>query len=57
MHVEMREAGAEVLQALTFYASRDKLATSPRGSVEDINRSAVRVAKEVAGDQCLVAAT
>ena len=25
MHIEMREAGAEVLQALTFYASRDKL--------------------------------
>ena len=27
LHVEFREAGAEVLQALTFYASRDKLAT------------------------------
>ena len=56
MHVEMREAGAEVLQALTFYASRDKLATvGLEDRVEDINRSAVRVAKEVAGDQCLVA--
>ena len=27
LHVEFREAGADVLQALTFYASRDKLAT------------------------------
>src|SRR6266705_6855123 len=56
LHVEFREAGAEVLQALTFYASRDKLATvGLEDRVEDINRSAVRVAKEVAGDQCLVA--
>ena len=28
LHVEFREAGADVLQALTFYASRDKLAIS-----------------------------
>jgi betaine-homocysteine S-methyltransferase len=56
LHIEFREAGAEVLQALTFYASRDKLATVRlEDRVEDINRSAVRVAKEVAGDQCLVA--
>ena len=54
LHIEFREAGAEVLQALTFYASRDKLATvGLEDRVEDINRSAVRVAKEVAGDQCL----
>ena len=56
LHIEFREAGAEVLQALTFYASRDKLATvGLENRVEDINRSAVRVAKEVAGNQCLVA--
>jgi betaine-homocysteine S-methyltransferase len=56
LHVEFREAGAEVLQALTFYASRDKLATvGLEDRVEDINRSAVRIAKEVAGDDCLVA--
>src|SRR6201998_2626136 len=56
LHVEFREAGAEVLQALTFYASRDKLATvGLEDRVEDINRSAVRIAKEVAGDECLVA--
>src|SRR3984885_27174 len=56
LHIEFREAGAEVLQSLTFYASRDKLATvGLEDRVEDINRSAVRVAKDVAGDQCLVA--
>jgi betaine-homocysteine S-methyltransferase len=56
LHVEFREAGAEVLQALTFYASRDKLATvSLENRLEDLNRSAVRIAREVAGDRCLVA--
>ncbi len=56
LHIEFRQAGAEVLQALTFYASRDKLATvGLQDKVEDINRSAVRIAKEVAGDDCLVA--
>jgi betaine-homocysteine S-methyltransferase len=56
LHVEFREAGAEVLQALTFYASRDKLATVGLADrLEDINRSAVRIAKEVAEDRCLVA--
>jgi betaine-homocysteine S-methyltransferase len=45
-----------VLQALTFYASRDKLATvGLENRLEELNRSAVRVAREVAGDQCLVA--
>jgi len=56
LHVEFREAGAEVLQALTFYASRDKLApVSLENRLEDFNRSAVRIAREVAGDRCLVA--
>jgi betaine-homocysteine S-methyltransferase len=56
LHVEFRAAGAEVLQALTFYASRDKLATvGLEDRVEDINRSAVRIAREVAGEECLVA--
>src|SRR5581483_5944566 len=56
LHVEFREAGADVLQALTFYASRDKLATvGLENRLEDLNRAAVRVAREVAGDQCLVA--
>jgi betaine-homocysteine S-methyltransferase len=56
LHIEFREAGSEVLQALTFYASRDKLATvGLENRLEELNRSAVRVAREVAGDECLVA--
>src|SRR5256885_15284907 len=56
LHIEFREAGAEVLQALTFYASRDKLATvGLENRLEDLNRSSVRVAPGVAGGQCLVA--
>lgn len=56
LHVEFREAGAEVLQALTFYASRDKLATvGLEDRLQDLNRAAVRIAREVAGDKCLVA--
>ncbi|HMD30382.1 MAG TPA: homocysteine S-methyltransferase family protein [Candidatus Acidoferrales bacterium] len=56
LHIEFREAGAEVLQALTFYASRDKLATVGLADrLEDLNRAAIRVAKQAAGDRCLVA--
>lgn len=56
LHVEFREAGAEVLQALTFYASRDKLATvGLENRLADLNRAAVRIAREVAADKCLVA--
>src|SRR5271169_1161359 len=56
LHVEFREAGAEVLQALTFYASRDKLATVGLADrLEDLNRAAIRIAKEAAGARCLVA--
>jgi betaine-homocysteine S-methyltransferase len=56
LHIEFREAGAEVLQALTFYASRDKLATvGLQDRLEDLNRAAVRIAKDVGGDRCLIA--
>ncbi len=56
LHVEFREAGADVLQALTFYASRDKLVTvGLENRLEDLNRASVRIAREVAGDRCLVA--
>ena len=56
LHIEFREAGADVLQALTFYASRDKLATvGLENRLEELNRAAVRVAREVAGEKCLVA--
>src|ERR1700685_1804648 len=55
LHIEFREAGADVLQALTFYASRDKLATvGLENKVEALNRAAVRLASERAGDRCLV---
>src|ERR1700733_14688513 len=56
LHLEFREAGAEVLQALTCSASRDKLATVGFDTrIEELNRAAVRIAKDVAGDKCLVA--
>src|SRR5271155_3734662 len=56
LHREFRDAGAEVLQALTFYASRDKLATVGLGDrLEELNRAAIRIAKQAAGDRCLVA--
>jgi betaine-homocysteine S-methyltransferase len=51
LHREFLRAGAEVLQALTFYASEEKLATvGLAGRVDDINRAAVRVAREVADE-------
>jgi betaine-homocysteine S-methyltransferase len=57
LHREFLRAGAEVLQALTFYASEDKLKTvGLAGRVDDINRSAVRIARRVAGEgEALVA--
>jgi betaine-homocysteine S-methyltransferase len=49
LHREFLRAGAEVLQALTFYASEDKLRTvGLEGRVDDLNRAAVRVARGVA---------
>ena len=58
LHEEFLRSGSDVLQALTFYASRDKLATAGyAGQMEAINRSAVRIAREVAGERALVAGT
>ena len=55
LHVEFKTAGAEVLQALTFYASRDKLATvGLADKLEEMNRTAVRIASDVAGEHVLV---
>lgn len=49
LHREFLRAGAEVLQALTFYASEEKLATvGLGGKVPDINRAAVEIARDVA---------
>src|SRR2546421_5264546 len=43
LHLEFREAGADVLQALTFYASRDKLATVGFGDrLEQLKPAALR---------------
>jgi betaine-homocysteine S-methyltransferase len=51
LHREFLRAGAEVLQTMTFYASDDKLATvGMAGKVDEINREAVRIAREVAAE-------
>ena len=51
LHREFLRAGAEVLQTMTFYASDDKLATvGMAGKVDEINRDAVRIAREVAAE-------
>jgi betaine-homocysteine S-methyltransferase len=51
LHREFLRAGAEVLQTMTFYASDDKLATvGMEGTVDDINRNAVRIARDVASE-------
>jgi methionine synthase I (cobalamin-dependent) len=59
LHREFLRAGAEVLQALTFYASEDKLQTvGLGGKVDHINRAAVRCARaavEADGADALVA--
>jgi betaine-homocysteine S-methyltransferase len=51
LHREFRRAGAEYLTALTFYASEEKLATvGLAGQVDDMNRAAVRIARQVADE-------
>jgi betaine-homocysteine S-methyltransferase len=51
LHREFLRGGAEVLQTMTFYASDDKLATvGLAGMVDEINRNAVRIAREVAAE-------
>ena len=56
LHEEFVHAGAEVLQVLAFYASQNKLAQiGYAGKLGDINRAAVRIAREAAGPDTLVA--
>lgn len=56
LHREFLNAGSEVLQALTFFATREKLNRAGYGEqTEAINSAAVRIAREVAGDDALVA--
>jgi betaine-homocysteine S-methyltransferase len=51
LHREFLLAGVDVLQTMTFYASDDKLATvGMEGKVDEINRNAVRVARDVADE-------
>ncbi len=51
LHREFLRAGAEVLQTMTFYASDDKLSTvGLEGRVDEINRNAVWIAREVAAE-------
>src|SRR5438067_7754929 len=52
LHQEFLDAGAEVLQSLAFYASKEKLAkVGYANKVRDINSAAVRLGREVAGDR------
>src|ERR1022692_1069151 len=49
LHREFLRAGAEVMVALTYYAHREKLRHVGReGDLEEMNRHAVRIAREVA---------
>ena len=56
LHREFLGAGSQVLQALTFFGTREKLTRAGYGAqTESINFAAVRLAKEVAGHEALVA--
>ena len=56
LHREFLNAGSQVLQALTFFGTREKLSRAGYGEqTESINAAAVKLAKEVAGDRALVA--
>jgi betaine-homocysteine S-methyltransferase len=56
LHREFLNAGSQVLQALTFFGTREKLSRAGYGAqTETINFAAVKLAKEVAGDKALVA--
>ncbi len=56
MHREFLNAGAEVLQVMAFYASREKLASVGQADKTfQINQAATRIALEVAGNRAMVA--
>ena len=56
LHREFLNAGSEVLQALTFFGTREKLNRAGYGEqTEAINAAAVRIAREIAGSQAYVA--
>ncbi len=57
LHIDFARAGAQVLQAVTYYAHEEKLkGVSKERSLGDINAEAVRIARRVADEYgCLVA--
>src|SRR6188474_1472832 len=56
LHREFLNAGSQVLQALTFFGTREKLSRAGYGAqTEEINQAAVAIAKEIAGERALVA--
>jgi betaine-homocysteine S-methyltransferase len=56
LHREFLNAGSQVLQALTFFGTREKLNRAGYGAqTEFINAAAVKLAKEVAGGKALIA--
>src|SRR2546421_825486 len=56
LHREFLNAGSQVLQALTFFGTREKLNRAGYGEqTEAINTAAVRSAREVAGKRALSA--
>ena len=56
LHREFLGAGSQVLQALTFFGTREKLNRAVYGAqTESINAAAVKLAREIAGDRALVA--
>jgi len=51
LHREFMYAGSDVIEALTYYAHRDKLKLIGReGELEEINRTALKLAKDVAAE-------
>jgi betaine-homocysteine S-methyltransferase len=51
LHREFLKAGSDVMLALTYYAHRDKLrAIGREGQLEELNRQALRLARQVAAE-------
>src|SRR5258707_8912215 len=56
LHREFLRAGSDVMVAFTYYGHREKLRLIGReDDLEPLNRQAGRLAKEIAGDDALVA--
>jgi betaine-homocysteine S-methyltransferase len=56
LHLEFLRAGSQVLQALTFFGTREKLTRAGYGGeTEAINRAAVEIARAAAAGRALVA--